>query len=130
MEQTERITAQVLEHPKLRKLSDEEKDDLKPLILRYVRRVLLQIKAHCNRDDVPEALEEVAAEITEDLLFSDKIITEDKEISSISRGDTSISYRNPASAYQKADDFMKNYECQLVHFKRMKLPSDPRDERS
>lgn len=130
MEQAETITVQVLEHPKLRKISDEEKNDLKPLILRYVRRVLLQIKAHCNRDDVPEALEEVAAEITEDLLCSDGIITENKEVSSVSRGDTSITYRNPNSAYQKANDFMKNYECQLVHFKRMKLPSDPRDERS
>lgn len=130
MEQLERIAAEVLEHPKLRKLSNEEKEDLKPVITRYIRRVLLQIKAHCNRDDVPEALEAVAAELTEDLLASDRIIVEDKEVASVSRGDTSISYRDPDSAYQKAHDFMKNYECQLVHFKRMKLPSDPRDERS
>ena len=83
---------------------------------------------HCNRNDLPEALEGVTAQIVEDMLTVDGIIKEDKDISSISRGDTSISYKDGSSAYQNAISFMKNYECQLVHFKKIKLPSDPKDE--
>ena len=77
---------------------------------------------------MPEALEGVTAQIVEDMLTVDGIIKEDKDISSISRGDTSISYKDGSSAYQNAISFMKNYECQLVHFKKIKLPSDPKDE--
>ena len=120
MEQLQRIVAEVLENPKLSK-------DVEGLVTRYVRRVILQIKAHCNREDLPEALEEVTAQITEDMLMADGIIKMEKDITSISRGDTSISYKDSTSAYQNAVGFMKDYDCQLVHFKRMKLPSDPND---
>lgn len=120
-EQIQRIVQDVLEHPKLN--SDNES-----IVTRYVKRTILQIKAHCNRNDLPEPLEAVTAQIVEDMLLSDGIIKEDKEIASISRGDTSISYKDGSSAYQNAVSFMKNYECQLVHFKKMKLPSDSRDE--
>lgn len=120
-EQLERIVAEVLEHPKL---SNENES----IVTRYVKRAVLQILAHCNRNDLPEALEGVTAQIVEDMLTVDGIIKEDKDISSISRGDTSISYKDGSSAYQNAISFMKNYECQLVHFKKIKLPSDPKDE--
>ena len=119
-EQIQRIVQEVLEHPKL---SSENES----IVTRYVKRAILQIQAHCNRSDLPEALEAVASQITEDMLLADGIIHEDKDIASISRGDTSISYRDKASAYQNAVDFMKDYDCQLVHFKKMKLPSDPKD---
>lgn len=128
MDQMERIVQEVLENPKVNKLSDEEKQALKPTIERYVRRTILQIKAHCNRDNLPEALEEVVVMITEDMLKADKVIDEESEVSSVSRGDTSISYRDPKSAYQQSISFMKNYECQLVHFKKMKLPRDSHDD--
>ena len=120
-EQLERIVAQVLEHPKL---SNENES----IVTRYVKRAVLQILAHCNRSDLPEALEGVTAQIVEDMLTVDGIIKEDKDISSISRGDTSVSYKDGSSAYQNSISFMKNYECQLVHFKKIKLPSDPKDE--
>lgn len=120
-EQLERIVAEVLEHPKL---SNENES----IVTRYVKRAVLQILAHCNRSDLPEALEGVTAQIVEDMLTVDGIIKEDKDISSISRGDTSISYKDGSSAYQNSISFMKNYECQLVHFKKIKLPSDPKDE--
>ena len=120
-EQLERIVAEVLEHPKL---SNENES----IVTRYVKRAALQILAHCNRSDLPEALEGVTAQIVEDMLTVDGIIKEDKDISSISRGDTSVSYKDGSSAYQNSISFMKNYECQLVHFKKIKLPSDPKDE--
>lgn len=120
-EQLERIVAEILEHPKL---SNENES----IVTRYVKRAVLQILAHCNRSDLPEALEGVTAQIVEDMLTVDGIIKEDKDISSISRGDTSVSYKDGSSAYQNSISFMKNYECQLVHFKKIKLPSDPKDE--
>ncbi|RGJ72678.1 translation initiation factor 2 [Eubacterium sp. TM05-53] len=120
-----------MEHPKVRNLSDEQKKELEPIITRYAKRVKLKILAHCNRDDLPEALESVVAEITEEMLMADKVIaTDNKEVASVSRGDTSITYKDPASAYNNAIDFMKDYLCQLVHFKRMRLPRDPNDGRS
>ena len=63
------------------------------------------------------------------MLIADGYIKTDKDVSSITRGDTSISYKDQASSYQNTVEFMKNYECQLVHFKKIKLPSDPKDER-
>lgn len=120
-EQIQRIVQEVLEHPKLN--SENES-----IVTRYVRRTVLQIQAHCNRADLPEALEAVTAQIVEDMLLADGVIKEDKDVASISRGDTSITYKDGSSAYQNAVSFMKDYECQLVHFKKMKLPSDPRDE--
>lgn len=122
-EQIQRIVQEVLEHPKL---SSENE----AIVTRYVKRTILQIQAHCNRNDLPEALEAVASQICEDMLLADGIIKEDKDVSSVTRGDTSISYKDGTSAYQNAVNFMKDYECQLVHFKRIKLPSDPRDDRS
>ena len=130
MEQMIRIMQEVLEHPKVRNLSDEKKKELEPIITRYARCVKLKVLAHCNRNDLPEALESVVAEITEDMLIADGVIKKDDEVSSVSRGDTSISYRDKSSAYQQAVEFMKDYECELVHFKKMKLPKDIRDERS
>ena len=129
MEQMKRILMEVLEHPKVRNLSDEQKEQLEPIIARYANRVRLKVLAHCNRNDLPEALESVVAEITEEMLMADKVIaTDNKEVASVSRGDTSITYKDPASAYNNAIDFMKDYSCQLVHFNRMRLPRDPNDE--
>ena len=124
MEQMERIVQEVLEHPKLKAL--ENKEELETIVTRYVKRVRLQVLAHCNREDLPEALESVVAQIAEEMLKSDGIISIDKDITSISRGDTSFSYTDPSSAYQNARNFMTDYECQLVHFKRIKLPLDER----
>ena len=39
MEQMIRIMQEVLEHPKVRNLSDEQKKELEPIITRYVKRV-------------------------------------------------------------------------------------------
>ncbi len=120
--QLQRIVQEVLEHPKLS--SDDER-----IVTRYTKRVILQIQAHCNRDDLPEALEAVASQIVEDMLIADGYIQSNKDVASITRGDTSITYKDQASTYQNTVEFMKNYECQLVHFKKIKLPTDSKDGR-
>ena len=78
-------------------------EEQQPLVLRYVRRVVNRIRIFCSRKDLPPPLEEV---------------------SSITRGDTSIHYRDKASAFQNAAAFIRDYESQLIPFKRMKIPRE------
>ena len=46
------------------------------------------------------------------------------EVSSITRGDTSIHYRDKASAYQNAANFVRDYEKMIIPFRRMKYPKE------
>ena len=43
-------------------------DEQLPTIKRYVKRAINRIKVFCNREDFPEPLEDVAAQIVEDML--------------------------------------------------------------
>lgn len=91
---------------------------------RYAKRAVNQILIFCNRDDLPPLLEDVAAQIAEDMLKADSVAKTESEVSSVTRGDTSISYRDKSSSLKDTLSFMKSYEKQLVHFKKMKLPED------
>ena len=42
----------------------------------------------------------------------------------VTRGDTTISYRDPSASRSATVDFMKNYETSLNHYKKMRLPKD------
>ena len=118
MEQTlQRITQEVLSNLKL-------SADVESTVKRYVKRAVNQILIFCNRDDIPPILEDTAAQIVEDMLKADSIIKTEQEVSSVTRGDTSISYRDKSSALKDTVSFMKSYEKQLVHFKKMNLPED------
>ncbi len=99
-------------------------DEQLPTIKRYVKRAINRIKIFCNREDFPEPLEDVAAQIVEDMLKADQVAPTENDVSSITRGDTSISYRDKTSALKETVSFVKNYESQLIPFKRMKLPKD------
>jgi len=101
-------------------LSEEYQDT----VWRYVKRAVNRTLVFCNRQDLPEPAEDVAAQIVEDMLRYDQISPSENDISSISRGDTTISYRDKSSAYKETVSFVKNYESQLIPFKRMKLPED------
>lgn len=111
------ITQEVVDNLKL---SEDKVSSAK----RYVKRAVAQILIFCNRTDLPELLYDTAAQITEDMLKADGMVETKAEVASITRGDTAISYRDKASAYKDTAAFMKNYESQLVHFKKMKLPED------
>lgn len=91
---------------------------------RYVKRVISKILIFCGRADLPEQLHDTAAQIAEDMLKIDGVVETKAEAASITRGDTAISYRDKSSAYKDTTTFMKNYESQLIHFKKMKLPED------
>lgn len=117
IKQEDRIAAEVRSNLQL------PPDQLR-VIRRYVRRAINRIKAFCGRDDLPAALEDVTAQIVEDMLRADKIAPEENDVSSITRGDTSISYRDKAAALRDTVAFVKNYESQLIPFRRIKLPRD------
>ena len=100
-------------------------------INRYVKRAVNRILVFCFRRDLPELLEDVAAQIVEDMLRCDQIApTTGNDVASIQRGDTTISYRDKRSAYEETAAFVRDYEGQLIPFKRMKLPRDDADDRS
>lgn len=91
---------------------------------RYVGRAVDKILIYCNRDDLPDQLMNTAVQIAEDMLRSDQVVDDGKEVASINRGDTAISYRDRSQKTQATVDFMKNYEKTLNHFKKMNLPKD------
>ena len=72
-------------------------DEQLPTIERYVKRAISRILVFCGRED---------------------------DVASVTRGDTSISYRDKANSLKETVAFVKNYESQLIPFKRMKLPKD------
>ncbi len=110
------------------RIAMEVKDDLKlseelnSQVERRIRRTINKIKEFCNRNDFPIELEDVAVQIVEDMLKADGLVKTDQEVSSISRGDTSISYRDKTKNQAATIDFMKNYESDLIKYKKMKLP--------
>lgn len=97
---------------------------------RYVKRAVDKILNYCNRDDLPEQLLSTAAQIAEDMLKADAVKTAVKEVASIDRGDTSISYRDSSGNQKVTVDFMKDYEKSLNRFKKMNLPKDLANDRS
>lgn len=111
----ERIAADVCLAPNLQA-------DAKAQVPRYVRRAVTAILNSCHRDDLPAQLEGVAAQMAEDLLRADGLIQSQQEVASVSRGDTSISYRDKGSA---ASDIVRNYEAQLTRWRRPNIPRPP-----
>lgn len=95
---------------------------------RYVKRAVDKILIYCNREDLPEQLLGTAAQIAEDMLKADMVKTGEKEVASINRGDTAISYRDRSTGQRATVDFMKDYEKSLNRFKKMNLPKDVADD--
>ncbi len=117
----ERITAEVMDSLKM---SEAESGTAK----RYVKRAVNRILLFCNREDFPEPLEDIAAQIAEDMLKADLVKPSEKEVKSISRGDTSISYKDDSATTKQAVDFMKDYERTLIRYKKPNLPKDRKNE--
>lgn len=97
---------------------------------RYVRRAVDKILIYCNREDLPDQLLSIVAQIAEDMLKADLVKADEKEVASISRGDTAISYRDGSNNQKATVDFMKDYEKSLNRFKKMNLPKDLASDRS
>lgn len=86
-EQEDWLVAEVMDSMKM---SETEERSAR----RYVKRAVDKILIYCNREDLPERLLSTAAQIAEDMLKADLVKTGEKEVASINRGDTAISYRD------------------------------------
>ena len=89
------------------------------------RRVLMavtRILASCNRDDLPEALEIVAAQMAEAMLRDDGTLTLPQQVSSVTRGDTSISYRDQSSSAKATRYYLQDYEDILWRYRKPGVP--------
>lgn len=100
------------------KLSEDKKPDVERCIKRIGNTVLIR----CNRDDIPKLLEPVIAQMVEDVLKEELHLEGAGPVSSVTRGDTSIAYRDDTSLTLAAERITKDYELQLRHFKKMNLP--------
>lgn len=116
-EQEDWLVAEVMDSMKM---SETEERSAR----RYVKRAVDKILIYCNRDDLLEQLLSAAAQIAEDMLKADLVKTGEKEVASINRGDTAISYRDGSGNQKATVDFMKNYEKSLNRFKKINLPKD------
>lgn len=97
---------------------------------RYIARAVDKILIYCNREDLPDQLLSTVVQIAEDMLKSDQVVEDGKEVASINRGDTAISYRDGSRKKQATVDFMKDYEKSLNRFKKMNLPKDRKNDGS
>lgn len=122
-EQEDWLVAEVMDSMKM---SETEERSAR----RYVKRAVDKILIYCNREDLPEQLLGTAAQIAEDMLKADLVKTGEKEVASINRGDTAISYRDGSGNQKATVDFMKDYEKSLNRFKRMNLPKDSANDGS
>ena len=110
-EQEDWLVAEVMDSMKM---SETEERSAR----RDVKRAVDKILIYCNREDLPEQLLSTAAQI------ADLVKTGEKEVASINRGDTAISYRDGSGNQKATVDFMKDYEKSLNRFKKINLPKD------
>lgn len=118
----------------LKNLELNELDDLDIIIKKYMKNTINYVLIYCNRDDIPKELELIIIEIVEDLISTSSSLSLSSDsstsdstcnnITSIKRGDTTISYDNSEviSSTQSNINFIKDYESQLIYFKKMRLP--------
>jgi hypothetical protein len=71
---------------------------------------------------------DTVVQIAEDMLKADMVVEGGKDVASISRGDTAISYRDGSNNQNPTVEFMKNYETSLNRYKKMNLPKDRKDD--
>ena len=116
-EQAAWITGEVMASLKLDELRQAE-------VERCVKRIGNAILIRCNREDIPKPLEPVIAQMAEDMLRETLGKSEGGPgtVASVTRGDTSISYRDDSSISQAASRLMTDYEPQIRRFKKMNLP--------
>lgn len=110
-------------------ITTEDKDGL----LKYhINSCIQKVLNYCNREDLPDALMPIIVEMTVKA-YNAWItggtgggIVATGVVSSISRGDFSVSYDNSKEATEaaqslSANDFINEYKLQLYQFKKVKL---------
>lgn len=106
-------------------------NDRRTEVERKVRLTGRAAEIRCHRKDIPEEMEDVVEMMCEDLLRADGIITDGNgsgAVASITRGDTSISYRDDSAVSLSAMRIAKDYDAMLIHFKKMNLPKEKEEK--
>lgn len=98
-------------------IEDTSKDDILEFVVENVEET---IKNYCNLDKVPIELNSIVIRMAIDLYRNENLGNEESSlgsISSISEGDTTVSYRSSASEFK--DSLLKNYEKQLKRYRKL-----------
>lgn len=114
-DQIERITSNI------RRVHILSTDDAE-MVRRRVQMAVTRILSSCNRDDLPEELEIVAAQMAEDMLRDDTVIETPQQVASVTRSDTSISYRDKTSNAKATRDYLQDYEDILWRYRKPGVP--------
>lgn len=97
------------------------KDNDKDIILQFVLGDIKQIiKDYCHIKEVPEELNNTVLRMAIDLYRNKNLGEEDSSlgsISSITEGDTSISYRSSATEFK--DSLLNDYKAQLNRYRKL-----------
>ncbi len=91
------------------------------LITDYVRRTINFILEFCNRDDMNAQLNDIAYEMALSAMKADGVIKTEKDVKSVTRGDTSISYKDPK--HNPFEHIQKDYAKRLFKHRRLKVPN-------
>lgn len=98
--------------------SDNSKDTILEFILEDVEEI---VKNYCNVPTIPEQLNSTILRMAIDMYKNESLGSEDialGSISSISEGDTSVSYRSSASEFKES--LLKDYKSQLNRYRKIR----------
>ncbi|HHN8472381.1 TPA: phage head-tail connector protein [Clostridioides difficile] len=97
---------------------DDSKDTILEFILEDVEEM---VKNYCNVPTIPEQLNSTILRMAIEMYKNESLGSEDValgSISSISEGDTSISYRSSASEFKES--LLKDYKAQLNRYRKIR----------
>ena len=97
---------------------DDSKDTILEFILEDVEEM---VKNYCNVPTIPEQLNSTILRMAIDMYKNESLGSEDialGSISSISEGDTSVSYRSSASEVKES--LLKDYKSQLNRYRKLR----------
>ncbi|HBG1527052.1 phage head-tail connector protein [Clostridioides difficile] len=97
---------------------DDSKDTILEFILEDVEEM---VKNYCNVPTIPEQLNNTILRMAIDMYKNESLGSEDialGSISSISEGDTSVSYRSSASEFKES--LLKDYKSQLNRYRKLR----------
>ncbi len=97
---------------------DDSKDTILEFILEDVEEM---VKNYCNVPTIPEQLNSTILRMAIDMYKNESLGSEDialGSISSISEGDTSVSYRSSASEFKES--LLKDYKSQLNRYRNLR----------
>ncbi|VIF92732.1 phage protein [Clostridioides difficile] len=112
-----------MEVERLKKLLGISREDYsKEMILEFILEDVEEIvKNYCNVSVIPEGLNSTVLRMAIDMYKNENLGSEDialGSISSISEGDTSVSYRSSASEFKES--LLKDYKSQLNRYRKIR----------